>query len=191
MLLPERPCAHAAPDIAGSASSPPPSSGAAVRTAAPSRHSRPPPILAKRNTPIYSCKINVLHSSVGAGHRSDCRGPRLVDRRCRLGRATLRPWTSGAPADNSLHPRRLPCFGTANSQFRNEQGIGRKPFRSRRDPASGRPNASQTGPKSAKFAVIFPVGREFASRDGTRSSPVPSASIVADRHQCNNYYCLE
>jgi hypothetical protein len=42
MRSPERPRAHAALDIAGSAGSPPPSSGVATRTAAPSRHSRGP-----------------------------------------------------------------------------------------------------------------------------------------------------
>jgi hypothetical protein len=183
MLSPERPCAHVAPDIAGSAGLTPPSSAAAARTAAQSRLRPPPPwqngktkhpnlflqdqCCAHRygGRPLESLRWFAACSAGGVSFACG-RGQffKSPDKKCAC--PTGRDFCPVArAADNSL-------FGNSDSLFREVQGIGRKPFGSRRDPAPRPAKLIAKVAKSEKLPVNFPVGREFADPGGTRAVSV-------------------
>ena len=73
--------------------------------------------------------------------------------------------SAGAPLDNSLLRRNIPCSGNENSLFRIVQGIHRKRFKSPHNQASAGAGTGASGAKSSKYPVEFPPRREFAAAD--------------------------
>jgi len=172
--------AHAAPDIAGSASSPPPGSGgAAARTAAPSRHSRPPRFW-QNETPQFILARSMSCAQVSAQATGVAAAvPRLVDRRRRIGPVPLRPWTSGTPADNSLSGEdfpvlamRIPC----STKCRESAASHSRCAEIRRPPSPNR----RKQPQIRKIRCYFPCWQGMR-RPGRNLFLTRSASVDCRR----------